>query len=594
MIEAWESGDTTPDWKLFEAGKTHNNNQTPNHYDMVDANYEFYRGNQWRNAKQTTLPRPVFNVIKRVASFFVSSLCATPAKINYEPAMTADNAQDEDANQGAKMATKQASILFDKWDMQGIIRDSYFDGAISGDWCWHFLWDTTAKPFGGKYKDIEGEIKIELVDGSNVMMGNANLNSCRNIDNQPYIIIVGRDTVKNLQAERKLLNKKAADDEIQGDSNYQWQAADAGKLEVDTDESKKALYIIVYRKNEDGIVTMSKCTQHSYIFKDVVTDLEHYPIVMDGWEHQKNQYHNRALVTGMLPNQIFINQMMALVMQHLYMTGFPKAIYNSDLISEWNNSVGEAIGVSGSLDMNIRNAATYLQPGQMSAQIIQVLEMAMQWTKEMLGISDASMGNVRPDNTSAIIAVQKSTNIPLENPRANMFASIDRAGQIIMDMMGTYYGTRPIVIETETGTALEQYDFGKMKNLWLRCRVDVGETSHWSELAIVQTMDNLFAQGIIDAIQYIKRVPAQYIPQRDELIEELMQKIPQRTTPPKPPPVPTQPIQAPEQGNQEAQYEQMAAFFDTLPPQVQAKLQTLPPEQMEQAVLSLMTTAPQN
>jgi hypothetical protein len=49
----------TQDWKLFEAGKKYNNNLTPSYYDTVDANLEFYAGNQWRNLDADNMPKPV-------------------------------------------------------------------------------------------------------------------------------------------------------------------------------------------------------------------------------------------------------------------------------------------------------------------------------------------------------------------------------------------------------------------------------------------------------------------------------------------------------------------------------------------------------
>ena len=49
-----------------------------------------------------------------------------------------------------------------------------------------------------------GKICAEMVDGSNVMFGNANNNE---VEKQPYIIIVGRDLAKNLQEEAKMVIK---------------------------------------------------------------------------------------------------------------------------------------------------------------------------------------------------------------------------------------------------------------------------------------------------------------------------------------------------------------------------------------------------
>jgi hypothetical protein len=64
----------TSDWKLFEAGKKYNNSLNPPYYDTVDANLEFYAGNQWRNLDADNMPKPVFNIIKRVVQFMVAQL----------------------------------------------------------------------------------------------------------------------------------------------------------------------------------------------------------------------------------------------------------------------------------------------------------------------------------------------------------------------------------------------------------------------------------------------------------------------------------------------------------------------------------------
>ncbi|MFQ7004766.1 MAG: hypothetical protein ACLRRT_14530 [Ruthenibacterium lactatiformans] len=41
----------------------------------------------------------------------------------------------------------------------------------------------------------------------------------------------------------------------------------------------------------------------------------------------------------------------------------------------------------------------------------------IEYTRDTMGASDAALGNVTPDNTSAIIAVQKATSMPLELQR---------------------------------------------------------------------------------------------------------------------------------------------------------------------------------
>lgn len=549
--------DKTKDWQLYEAGKKYNNNLKPNYYDTVDANLAFFQGDQWRNLEASDLPKPTFNVIKRVIQFFIASLTSSKTRLHFEPLLNTDDGNGQQLTP-SDFANAEVENLFEKFKMDFKIKDALFDSAITGDSAAHFYFDTDKRPFGTQYKDIKGEICMELVDGGNVMFGNAN-NS--NVDAQPYIIIVGRDMVKNLQEEAKNYKENQDDiDSIESDKSYQYQMGDNAKIEVDSDEYGKALYIIVYRKKkvkrtkkdkqgnplkdtngqevteEVETITATKSVQSAYIYQDIDTGLSSYPIAWLNWEKVKNSYHGRALCTGMLPNQIFINRMFAMVMYHLMMTAFPKAVYNADMIDVWDNEIGSAIGVSGvGLNENIRNVAGYLEPGNMSAQITQVIDMALQYTKEMLGISDAAMGQIdNPKNTSAIIAVQKSSSIPLENPKANLYLWIEDIGHILLDMIGTYYGNRPVVMDvpvtdqqgnTTTQKQVVMYDFSQFKDLWLKVRADVGEASYWSEITMMQTLDNLLAQGHIDFIQYLERIPDEYIPQKENLISDIKEQM---------------------------------------------------------------------
>jgi hypothetical protein len=513
---------------MYEAGKSYNNKIEPNYYDTVTANLEFFNGNQWRNLKVDKLPQPVFNIIKRVISFFVASLTSSKSSLHFEPLTNAEEVEGE--LNASDIAKAQVKNLFEKFKMDFKIKDALFDAAITGDACAHLYFDVSKKPYGKASGDVKGEICLELVDGSNVFFGNANNHK---VEAQPYIIISGRDMVANLKAEAKQSKANKEDIEnINSDSNYQEQSTDAGKVEVEElelegDATGKALYIIVYSKDKkSGKIKVSKSVEGAYIYKDIDTGLETYPIAWLNWEKQKNQYHGRALCTGMLPNQIFINRMFAMVMYHLMMSAFPKAVYNADMLTGWNNEVGAAIPVRGlGPGENIKNIAGYLEPGNMSSQIIQAIELAMEYTKEMLGASDAALGTVDPTNTSAIIAVQKSSAIPLENPKANLYEWIEDIGHILFDMMGTYYGERPVIVEREGKREKVNFNFDEFKDTWFNIRADVGESSYWSEIAALQTLDRLLEGQYLEIVDYLKRVPDEYIPQKQELISKIEEKI---------------------------------------------------------------------
>ena len=122
----------------------------------------------------------------------------------------------------------------------------------------------------------------------------------------------------------------------------------------------------------------------------------------------------------MIPNQIFVNKLFAMAMQHVKQLAFPKVIYNRNLMAgrKWNNRVGEAIGVNG--DPNVAVATGFRAP-DMSAQVLVMIDKVIEYTRDTMGASDAALGNVTPDNTSAIIAVQKATSMPLELQRQDFY-----------------------------------------------------------------------------------------------------------------------------------------------------------------------------
>lgn len=559
--------DITKDWALYKAGKTYNERLKPNYYETVNTNLDFFAGNQWRNSEASGLMKPVFNIIKRITTFFVASLTSSNVAVQFEP-LTYSESEDQPYLTPEQVAGAEVENLFEKFNMEIRRRDALFQAAIKGDVAAHFYFDPTKKPYRGSLgADIMGEICFELVSGTNVFFGNANN---PNVEAQPYIIISGRDMVENLKDEAK--RHKEMKDDIQPDSDYQYEPGEAGQIEVEADGYGKAQYIIKYhRDKKSGKIFASKSVQNAYIYQNINTGLDHYPISWLVWEKQENQYHGRALITGIIPNQIFINKMFAMVMYNLMMTAFPKAVYNKDYIPYWSNDIGEAIAVEGvGLHENIKNIAGYLEAGNMSNQITQVIEMAMSYTKETLGISDASMGNVDPKNTSAIIAVQKSTTIPLENVRANLYEWVENMGQILLDMMGTYYGLRPVVIKEGNDRRMEMFDFSQFKGLWLNTRVDVGEASYWSEIATLQTLDNLLQNGMIQLVDYLERIPDAFIPKKQELINKLSQQMmPQGPSP-----------------------EEIIAFAESLPPEIKEQLSQLPQEQQMMEIQNMMQ-APQ-
>ena len=77
---------------------------------------------------------------------------------------------------------------------------------------------------------------------------------------------------------------------------------------------------------------------------------------------------------------------------------------------------------------------------------------------------------------------------------------------------------------TVSRRVLESFDFRQFKHLYLNIRVDVGATSTYSEISIVQTLDNLRRDGTLEIIDYLERIPDKLIPRKAELITELRKR----------------------------------------------------------------------
>jgi hypothetical protein len=63
----------------------------------------------------------------------------------------------------------------------------------------------------------------------------------------------------------------------------------------------------------------------------------------------------------------------------------------------------------------------------------------------------------------------------------------------------------------------------------------VGASSYYSEIAAMQTLDNLLMNNQIDVVQYLERIPDGNIPRRRALINELKERMQAQAEPETPP-----------------------------------------------------------
>jgi hypothetical protein len=560
--------DVTEDWKLRQSGIDYNNGLVPAYYDTINSNERMFAGDQWAGVQANGLPKPVFNQFKRIINHFISSIMAQRITANVtgiNVSKDGDEVSEMLAREVSGFATDAIGLIWERTKVDSMLRQSLLDMAITGDACMYSWFDMTKNT----KSEIKGDISNKLIDSTNVHFGNP---QDKEVQNQPYIIITMRSLVSDIKREAK--QYKAGSEviaQITPDDDTLNQTGDRSENDVegnDEDSSKATVVMKLWKEyDKDGTchVYCRKSTR-GVVYRDKYdTKLRLYPIAWTNWDSRKNSFHGQSPCTGLAPNQIFINKLFAFVMVSLMNTAFPRLVYDKTKINAPTNSIGQMYGING----DVGGAMKYLDGAQMSGNVMSVIDTAIKYTKDMLGASDAFMGDIRPENKSAIIAVTKNAAIPLENIKANLYQFVEDMVLIWLDIMRGYYGERKIVRTRMGKSTKELFDFAALDSTELAVKVDVGASSYWSELGTVQTLDTMLQQKIITPIQYLERLPDTIFPNKTGLLEEL------------------------KAGDKQKQvlYDAMGQFMMTLPPEQQQGIKNMPKEEQETAVLDMMIQA---
>lgn len=517
--------------KKFEAGYSFN--QQIGLYDNVKINEDFFVGNQWEGVESNGLPTPTFNFLKQVVLFQVATITSDNLAMQATSLPSTTPYTSKQLEKVMEVINHQFSAIIERNRIVTKNREMLRNAAVDGDGAMHFYFDPTIE----NGQNVKGEIVAEVIENTRVIFGNPN---CREVQRQPYIIMPRREILDDVRWKVDQLKEEGLTEikdsmSITADSE-KWQ----NKYDSYTDD-KVTVLTYYYRNREDGHIWCMECTEKGIIRKPYDTEYTMYPIVWINWDYIHDCYHGQAMITGLIPNQKFINKIFAMVGISLMTTAFPKIVYDRTKITNWDGSVGSAVGVRGSVD----GVATTLGGASVNPQIAQFMELCIAKTRSFLGASDVAMGDSRPDNTSAIIALQRAANTPMEMTKQNLFACVEEMGMIWMDMMAAKYGVRkvettmmldkpgeqPLGMAVPAAPFMVDFDFSALKNIRVAIKQDVGASSYWSEIANMQTLDNLLMNNKITLKQYLERIPNGYISKKQELINEIEAMTAQPTTP---------------------------------------------------------------
>ncbi len=501
-------------WSQYEAGKEYKRHIGL--YENNRRNERFYRGEQWYENEAVDLPKPVFNVIRRVIDFLICSIASSDISLRYTDEnlpFINDQGEADALKRALKLLTRNAEYRWERNGMEAKIYKLLTDAAVSGDGVIYCYWDPDVRGTQG----FKGDIITDIIDNSELFVSDVNR---ADIQSQDYIILSGRASVSSLR--REAIKYGVSPEEamkICADSADNRQSGTFTYKELNGDEEQKTTYIVKFWR-EDGKVVFEKSTREC-VLRRVYTDCTLYPVAYFNWYPTKNSFHGTSPVTSLIPNQKFINRAYALAMKHMTDTAFSKVVYDKSRIPEWSNGVGEAIAAQGG--GNISDAVSVVGVGDMQDGYLELIENAMSVTKELMGATDSALGNIDADNTSAIIALQETSRITLERIRAAYFRCIEDMANIWADMMCAYYPReRLLIYENEGELGAGEVDFEVLKKGMLCARIDVSPIARYSAVSAQNTLDKLLDNGYITASAYIKRLPAGIIYDRESLIEEMV------------------------------------------------------------------------
>lgn len=503
----------TKAWRQYEAGLEYK--RRIGLFESVRANERFYRGTQWQGSEGGDLPRPVFNIIRRIVDYLVCTVSSGDISISltdeYLPFVD-DEERAGKIRRGVAALSKNAAHRWERARMSGKCYRLLTDAAISGDGVLYCYWDGSA-PGGRLYT---GDIATEIIDNVNLFVADVNR---ADIQSQEYIILSGREKVSSLRREARENGLSEADvSRITGDRETSGQSGEMARYELEGEDEERTVFIIKFWR-EEGRVVFEKSTREVVIRRQL-TGQTLYPVAYFNWFPTKNGFHGTSPISGMIPNQKFINRAFAMVMKHMTDTAFSKVVYDKSRIPEWTNEVGEAIAAMGGT--NVSDAVSVVGVGEMQDGYLELIELAVSMTKELMGATESALGDGAATNTSAILALQEAARVPLEQIRRAYFRCLEDLISIWADMICAYYPDGRLIPFTDAGLErAERADLSLLREGLLRAKIDVGEITRYNTAGGVSTLGKLLDGGHISAEQYIERLPVGVISERSALLEEI-------------------------------------------------------------------------
>ncbi len=498
-------------------------------FEQSRINERFYIGDQWHGAKcGNDRPLVRHNVIKRIGDYKIAQVLNTPTAVTFSaegiPSYSGEkNGLSKRGNFefSAKLPTDEEinyimSAFGDYYKVtaervklsdlnERVLRNAY----ISGTSVLYTYWDSSVEM--GLYVDLEksvrikGDICCEILDIKDIVFGDP---YCEDVQNQPFIIISSCRDCESVLREARLAGADIATLRLIEE------AKENGKVTVITKLYKE------YKKDGSYTIKALKVTENAVVRPSFDTRLRLYPLAVFRWERKTNSVYGESEVTYLIPNQIAINRMITANVWSAMTTGMPIMLVNGDTVTDKiTNEPGQIIKVFGSNE-DVAGAVKYISPPTFIKDFDSSINTLIENTMTQSGANEVALGDSRADNASALATMRNAALMPLQTIKSRFYTFIEDVSRIWVDFWVTYYGKRWIKAEDADGSRYIPFDGGRYKNLVVAAKVDISNTSVYSERERMEVLVTLYEKGIIDRRQFLERLPEGTVPDIKALLEE--------------------------------------------------------------------------
>ena len=454
-------------------------------YDRSEECHCFYAGDQWRYLQTDGERLPVYNMIEPIVKYKTAVVAQNNLTVNYSFDTSDHPALSTIAHQAARLLNRNTRLLWEQNQMDQKCWEVVEDGCVTGASYLYFYMQN-------------GKVQSEVLDGVNLIFGDEQE---QDIDEQPYILVVQRRPVRQVQKEARangIDEQEIA--QIYPDSDLLCQSGMDRLQENALEENRKCISILKFYK-KDGNVCFTQSTKNCvYHPETVLTGLSRYPIAPFIWARRKGSCRGRGAVEGLIANQIAVNKNLARMDIAIRRFAFPKLVYNAPRIQNVEDieKIGASIAVD---DPNVRigDLISYVQPAGINTLAYNFMGNMIATTRELCGAGDAVTGQINPEQASgaAIVAVREAATLNLNFAVAQLARFIEDVALIWYDLLRAYHPAG-LTVEAELipGKLLQALE--------PRVRIDLSPANPFSKFAQEQSLQNLLNAGYISFAEYVE------------------------------------------------------------------------------------------